>query len=61
MEIAVTLQPFSYDMNEKNKHKFMVQSISAPDGEVNVDSLVSKVVDRLELLSSYCFFIVFSS
>ncbi|XP_008479318.1 vesicle-associated membrane protein-associated protein A isoform X2 [Diaphorina citri] len=30
-------------MNEKNKHKFMVQSISAPDGEVNVDSLWKEV------------------
>lgn len=39
VEIGVTLQPFSYDINEKNKHKFMVQSISAPDGEVNIESL----------------------
>ncbi|KAL1456552.1 hypothetical protein WDU94_001273 [Cyamophila willieti] len=43
VEIAVTLQPFSYDINEKNKHKFMVQSVSAPDEEVNVDSLWKEV------------------
>jgi len=29
--VAVMLQPFSYDPNEKNKHKFMVQSMYAPD------------------------------
>uniref|UniRef100_A0A8D8XY64 Vesicle-associated membrane protein-associated protein A n=1 Tax=Cacopsylla melanoneura TaxID=428564 RepID=A0A8D8XY64_9HEMI len=43
VEIAVTLQPFSYDINEKNKHKFMVQSISAPDDEVNVEALWKEV------------------
>lgn len=29
--VAVMLQPFSYDPNERNKHKFMVQSMYAPD------------------------------
>uniref|UniRef100_A0A0B6ZV22 MSP domain-containing protein n=1 Tax=Arion vulgaris TaxID=1028688 RepID=A0A0B6ZV22_9EUPU len=29
--VAVMLQPFDYDPNEKNKHKFMVQSMYAPD------------------------------
>ncbi|CAL1535670.1 unnamed protein product [Lymnaea stagnalis] len=29
--VAVMLQPFDYDPNEKNKHKFMVQSMFAPD------------------------------
>lgn len=29
--VAVMLQPFEYDPNEKNKHKFMVQSMFAPD------------------------------
>lgn len=27
----VTLQPFDFDPTEKNKHKFMVQAIVAPD------------------------------
>ena len=26
------LQPFEFDPNEKNKHKFMVQTMVAPDG-----------------------------
>ena len=38
--IAVSLQPFEYDPAEKNKHKFMVQSMFAPDGEINQDTLV---------------------
>jgi len=34
--IAVMLQPFNYDPAEKNKHKFMVQTMFLPDGD-NVD------------------------
>uniref|UniRef100_A0A8C6TZR5 Vesicle-associated membrane protein-associated protein A n=1 Tax=Neogobius melanostomus TaxID=47308 RepID=A0A8C6TZR5_9GOBI len=30
INISVMLQPFDYDPNEKNKHKFMVQTIFAP-------------------------------
>lgn len=37
--VAVMLQPFDYDPNEKNKHKFMVQTMFAPDGEINQDTL----------------------
>ena len=37
---AVSFQPFEYDPAEKNKHKFMVQSMFAPDGEINQDTLV---------------------
>jgi len=32
ISIAVMLQPFEYDANEKNKHKFMVQTMFAPAG-----------------------------
>ena len=39
--IAVSLQPFEYDPQEKNRHKFMVQSMFAPEGEINPDTLVS--------------------
>ena len=28
------LQPFEYDPNEKNRHKFLVQSLVVPDGPV---------------------------
>lgn len=30
-KVDIILQPFVYDANEKNKHKFMVQSLIAPD------------------------------
>ena len=42
--IAVSLQPFEYDPAEKNKHKFMVQSMFAPDGEINQDTLVWRII-----------------
>lgn len=42
--IVVCLQPFEFDPNEKHRHKFMVQSVVAPDGEYNVDALVCKIV-----------------
>jgi len=41
ISIAVMLQPFEYDANEKNKHKFMVQTMFAPAGgsESNQDTM----------------------
>ena len=36
----MSLQPFEYDPQEKNRHKFMVQAMFAPDGEINQDTLV---------------------
>ncbi len=40
------LQPFEYDPSEKNKHKFMVQTMFAPDGAIdNQDSLVCNKCD----------------
>lgn len=41
--VSVSLQPFEFDPNEKNKHKFMVQTLIAPDGDVNLDALVSEM------------------
>ena len=35
------LQPFEYDPNEKNKHKFMVQSLIAPSEDVDQENIVS--------------------
>ncbi|XP_055607109.1 vesicle-associated membrane protein/synaptobrevin-binding protein [Uranotaenia lowii] len=32
IEIAIILQPFNFDATEKNKHKFMVQSMILPPG-----------------------------
>ena len=46
------LQPFEYDPKEKSKHKFMVQTMFAPDGEVDHETLVGE-----NLLSSiYCIY-----
>lgn len=41
LSFAVMLQPFDYDPNEKNKHKFMVQTIFAPPNTSDMDLLVS--------------------
>ena len=38
---SVSLQPFEYDPQEKNRHKFMVQSMFAPEGDLNQDTLVN--------------------
>ncbi|KAK0167156.1 hypothetical protein PV327_004590 [Microctonus hyperodae] len=35
IEIAVCLQPFEFDPTEKNKHKFMVQTVIAPEGDTD--------------------------
>lgn len=38
--LSVCLQPFDFDPNEKNRHKFMVQSLVAPEGDFNAEQLV---------------------
>ena len=35
------LQPFEYDPKEKSKHKFMVQTMFAPDDASDQDNMVS--------------------
>lgn len=35
VKIMIALQPFDYDPNEKNKHKFMVQSLVSDDEDVD--------------------------
>lgn len=34
------LQPFDYDPNEKNKHKFMVQTVFAPTEDPDMETVV---------------------
>jgi hypothetical protein len=42
--IAVMLQPIDFDnLNDKNKHKFMVQTLFAPEGDVNQENLWKEV------------------
>lgn len=38
--VAVMLQPFEYDPNEKSKHKFMVQTIFAPASAADTETMV---------------------
>jgi len=51
VQVAVSLQPFEYDPQEKNRHKFMVQAMFAPDGEINPDTLW-KETDGAQLMDS---------
>ncbi|XP_018568515.1 vesicle-associated membrane protein-associated protein B [Anoplophora glabripennis] len=51
IEIAICLQPFLFDPAEKNKHKFMVQTVFAPDGEINLEQLW-KVLSPEQLMDS---------
>ena len=49
------LQPFDYDPQEKNKHKFMVQTMFAPDGPVeSQDQLVSDILHATCEYSETC-------
>lgn len=51
VQIAVSLQPFDFDPQDKNRHKFMVQSMFAPPGEINQESLW-KEADGSQLMDS---------
>lgn len=51
VKISVSLQPFDFVPQEKNKHKFMVQSMYAPEGEFHQD-LLWKEVDSSQLMDS---------
>ncbi|XP_063546788.1 vesicle-associated membrane protein-associated protein B isoform X3 [Cydia strobilella] len=39
VDIAITPQPVFVDPNDKHKHKFMVQSVIAPEGKTNIDQV----------------------
>lgn len=39
IEITIVLQPFIFEAAEKNKHKFMVQSMIMPEGDVQIDGV----------------------
>lgn len=43
IDVGICLQPFDFDPNEKNRHKFMVQSLVAPEGEFNTEQLWKEV------------------
>jgi vesicle-associated membrane protein-associated protein A len=39
ISVSVMLQPFDFNPDEKNNHKFMVQSLFAPNGPIEQDQL----------------------
>lgn len=49
--LAVMLQPFDYDPNEKSKHKFMVQSMFAPADTSDMEAVVSIEINQNGFLS----------
>ncbi|XP_019640230.1 PREDICTED: vesicle-associated membrane protein-associated protein B/C-like isoform X7 [Branchiostoma belcheri] len=54
INVSVMLQPFDYDPQEKNKHKFMVQSMFAPEGGIDNETMVNmwKDADQTQLMDS---------
>ncbi|KAM4891339.1 vesicle-associated membrane protein-associated protein B/C [Sylvia borin] len=51
INVSVMLQPFDYDPNEKSKHKFMVQSMFAPNDTSDMEA-VWKEAKPEELMDS---------
>ncbi|XP_035678493.1 vesicle-associated membrane protein-associated protein B-like isoform X6 [Branchiostoma floridae] len=47
INVSVMLQPFDYDPQEKNKHKFMVQSMFAPEGGIDNETMINMVSDKM--------------
>ncbi|XP_011549668.2 vesicle-associated membrane protein-associated protein A isoform X2 [Plutella xylostella] len=43
VDIAITPQVVFVDSNEKYKHKFMVQSVIAPEGKTNIDQVWKEI------------------
>lgn len=56
--LSVTPQPVYVDPNEKHKHKFMVQSVVAPEGKTNIDQVVSITQNILLLQFLEYFYII---
>jgi len=52
VSVAVMLQPFEFDPNEKNKHKFMVQTMLAPDGATESTEALWKDAKPEDLMDS---------
>lgn len=49
--VSVMLQPFDFDPNEKNKHKFMVQAIIIPNADVDLEG-VWKATDTSNVMDT---------
>lgn len=46
-QIAICLQPFIYDPAEKNKHKFMVQTVFCEQENVNIETFWKEVTPEM--------------
>nr|CAH8860982.1 unnamed protein product [Trichobilharzia regenti] len=55
IDVAVMLQPFSYNAAEKFNHKFMIQSIVVPDGPRPSMEVLWKDAPRSKLMDSRLF------
>ncbi|XP_017153765.1 vesicle-associated membrane protein-associated protein B/C isoform X2 [Drosophila miranda] len=52
-QVEICLQPFMYDQQEKNKHKFMVQSVLAPvDADLNDLNKLWKELEPQQLMDA---------
>lgn len=57
MKVMIALQPFDYDPNEKNKHKFMVQSLIQPDDNVEIEqAFYDAAADQVTEMKLRCVF-----
>ncbi|CAH8642120.1 unnamed protein product [Dicrocoelium dendriticum] len=52
LNVAVMLQPFNYDQQEKSKHKFMIQSMVLKDEDQTNLDLVWKEADPAKIMDS---------
>jgi len=52
ISVAVMLQPFNYDPNEKNRHKFLVQALIVPDGVTENHEMLWKDTPADQLMES---------
>ncbi|VVC86186.1 unnamed protein product [Leptidea sinapis] len=56
VEIAITPQPVHVEPNERHKHKFMVQSVIAPEGKTNIEQWKEISPDQLMDYKLRCVF-----
>jgi len=52
VNVSVMLQPFEYDPTEKNKHKFMVQTMFPPEGKIDNQEQLWKEITPDQLMDS---------
>ena len=58
IQLVVTALPFEHDPYEKNRQKFMVQTMFAPQGEINQDTLWKEANGQLMNHKLNCVFVL---